>query len=97
MFFVGTFVLFQSGKDPRTPSSAASGGACNWTASGVTVSPMGKHVEIREDVNHHREIKAELQALGYEYAWQRKRWRVWGDSQYVADSSRDVLKKHPSG
>ena len=32
-----------------------------------------KYVEIREDVSHHREIQAELQALGYEYAWQRKR------------------------
>ena len=49
-----------------------------------------QYVEIREDVNHHREIEAELQALGYEYAWQRKRWRVGRDSRYVADFSLDL-------
>ena len=42
--------------------------------------PAPQYVEIREDVNHHREIEAELQALGYEHVWQRKRWHVWCDS-----------------
>ena len=28
------------------------------------------NMEIREDLNHHHEIEAELQALGYEYARQ---------------------------
>ena len=46
--------------------------------------------EICEDVNHHREIKGELQALGYEHAWQRKQWRVWRDSRYVTDFSPDL-------
>ena len=40
-----------------------------------------QYVEIHEDVNHHHDIEAELQALGYEYAWQRKLWRVWRDSR----------------
>ena len=47
-------------------------------------------MEIREDVNQHRKIEPELQALGYEYAWQRKRWRVWRDSRYVAQCSPDL-------
>ena len=49
-----------------------------------------KYVEIPEDVNHHREIETELQALGYEHAWHRKRWRVWRDNQYVADVSPEL-------
>ena len=54
-------------------------------------------MDIREDVNHHREIEAEFQALGYEYAWQRKRWRVWRDSRYVADCSPDLhLEDRPA-
>ena len=27
------------------------------------------YLEIRDDVSHHREIDAELQALGYKYQW----------------------------
>ena len=46
-----------------------------------------QYVEICEDVDHHREIKRELQALGYKYVWQRKRWCVSRDSQYVANFS----------
>ena len=46
-------------------------------------------MEIREDVNHDHGIEAELQALCYEYAWQRKRWRVWRDSRYIANFSPD--------
>ena len=46
-----------------------------------------KYVEIPEDVKHHGKIEAKLQALGYEYAWQQKRWRAWRDSRYVADFS----------
>ena len=34
------------------------------------------YVEIREDVSHHCEIKAALQAMGYERAWQQKQWHV---------------------
>ena len=52
-----------------------------------------QYVEIREDVNHRREIEAELHALGYEHAWQRKRWRVWRDSRYVANFSSDLHKE----
>ena len=29
-------------------------------------------------------------SLGYQYAWQRKGWRVWRDSRYVADFSPDL-------
>ena len=46
-----------------------------------------QYVEIREDINHHREIEMELQALCYEYVWQQKRWLVSRDSRYVADFS----------
>ena len=57
-------------------------------------SPKGEaarqYVVIREDVNHHSEIEAELQALGHEYVWQQKRWRVWRDSRYVANFSPDL-------
>ena len=49
-----------------------------------------QYVEIPEDVNHHREMDTELQVLGYEYAWQRKRWRIWRNSQYVAHLSRGL-------
>ena len=49
-----------------------------------------QYVEICEDVNHHAEIETELQALGYERAWQRKRWRVWLHSGYVANFSLDL-------
>ena len=51
-------------------------------------------MEIREDANHHREIEAELQALGYEYAWQRKRWRVWRDGPDL--HTEDRLAEEPS-
>ena len=54
-----------------------------------------QYVGIRDDVNHHREIEAELQALGYEHALQRKRWRVWRDSQYFADFSPNLHKEDP--
>ena len=50
-------------------------------------------VEIRGDVSHHCESEAEHQALCYEYAWQRKRWRVWRDSRYVADFSPDLAQE----
>ena len=46
--------------------------------------PAPQYVEIREDVNHHREIEPELRALGYEHAWQQKRWRVLQYSRYAA-------------
>ena len=49
-----------------------------------------QYVEIRDDVDHHREIQAGLQALGYEYAWQRKQYCVWRDSRYVADFTPDL-------
>ena len=52
-----------------------------------------EYVEIRGDVNHHREKQTELQALGYEHAWQRKRWRVWRDSRYVANRSPELHQK----
>ena len=39
-----------------------------------------RYVEIRDDVKHHRKIEREIQALGYEHAWQGKRWRFWLDS-----------------
>ena len=60
-----------------------------------------QYVEIREDVNHHRESEGELQALSYECGWQRKRWRVWRDSRYVANFSpglhqEDRLAEEPS-
>ena len=48
-----------------------------------------QYVEIREDVNHHREIETELEAPGYEYAWQRKLWRVWRINRYVPDFGPD--------
>ena len=49
-----------------------------------------KYVGICGDVKHHREIRTELQTLGYEQAWQRKQWRVWSDSRYVANFSPDL-------
>ena len=49
-----------------------------------------QYVEIRDDVSHHREIEAELQALGYEYHWQQKRWRVWRDRRCVPAFSPDL-------
>ena len=51
-----------------------------------------QYVEIREDANHHGEIEAELPALGYEHAWQRKRWRVCRDSRYVPDFRTDLCQ-----
>ena len=50
----------------------------------------GQYVEIREDVNHHREIEAELRALGYEYKWQQKRWCIWCDRRYIPAFSPDL-------
>ena len=49
-----------------------------------------EYVEICEDVNHHCKIEPEVQALGYEYAWQRKLWRFWRDSRYVANFSPEL-------
>ena len=49
-----------------------------------------QYVEISEDVNHQCKINPELQALGYEYQWQRKPWRVWGDIRYVPACSPDL-------
>ena len=49
-----------------------------------------QYVDIVEEVNHHREMEEQLRALGYEHAWQRKRWPVWRDSGYVADFSPDL-------
>ena len=46
-----------------------------------------QYLEIRKDVKHHREIKAELQTLGYKHARQRRPSHVWRDSRYVADFS----------
>ena len=51
------------------------------------------YVEVGEDVNHHRKIEAVLQALGYQYAWLQKRWRVWRDSRYAADFSADIHRE----
>ena len=39
-----------------------------------------QYMVIHGDLSHHCEIKAELQALGYEYQWQQKRWPVLRDS-----------------
>ena len=49
-----------------------------------------QYAEISEDVNHHREIKAELQALGYKYTWQRTLWRASHDSRFVANFSPNL-------
>ena len=48
---------------------------------------------IRENVNHHREIKTELHALGYDYAWQHKQWCVWRDSRFIADFSPNLYQE----
>ena len=50
-------------------------------------------MEIREDVNHHRRIKTDLQALGHEHGWQRKPWRVLRYSRYIADFSPDLSQE----
>ena len=42
-------------------------------------------------------IETELQALGYEYMWQQKRWRVWRDSIYVGDFSPDLHQEERPG
>ena len=49
-----------------------------------------QYVEIREDVTHHPDSEADLQALGYEYQWQPKQWRVGHDSGYVPAFSPDL-------
>ena len=49
-----------------------------------------QYVEIRDSVNHHRAMEMELQALGYEYPWQRQWWRIWRDSHYIANFSPDL-------
>ena len=54
-----------------------------------------QYMEIRKDLSRHRKIEAELQALGYEHALQRRRWRVCRDSRYVADFSPDPHKEDP--
>ena len=49
-----------------------------------------QYVEIPKDVNHHREIETEVQALGYGYQWRRKRSRVWRDSRYLPAFTPDL-------
>ena len=58
-------------------------------------------MEIREDVNRHREIEAEVLAFGYEHAWQQRLWRVLRDSLYITDlrpniHQEDQLAEEPS-
>ena len=40
-----------------------------------------QYVEIREDTSTCPVIDAELQALGYDYQWQSRRWHVWRNSR----------------
>ena len=43
-----------------------------------------------EEALYSREIEAELQALGYEYQWQWKRWHVWCDSRQLSTFSSNL-------
>ena len=47
-------------------------------------------VEIRDEVPNFRGMEAQLQAMRYEYQWQRKRWRVWRDSRQLPTFSPDL-------
>ena len=49
-----------------------------------------QYVEIREDVPVYCAIEAQLQAMGYEFQWQRKRWRVWRNSRQLPAFSPDL-------
>ena len=65
-------------------------GGLDWDREYRHSRPQGEAAPQYVEIRNHREMEAELQAVGYEYAWQRKRWHVWCDSRDVADFSPDL-------
>ena len=57
-----------------------------------------QYVAIRQEAQNTHEIDAQLQALGYAYQLQRKRWRVWRESRRLPTFSSDLVEaKRPAG
>ena len=57
-----------------------------------------QYVAIRQEAPNTHEIEAQLQALGYEYQLQQKRWRVWRESRQLPTVSSDLVEaERPAG